>query len=162
MRLINSLKISGIAVVIAMAGYVTSATAQEPAATAAPADDNYPLVSGDFWEVTGVDIKPGGGLYYANHLADRWRASQEFAKSKGWIKNYMVFGNYHNRPGEPDLYLVTVMEKIPTGPESEAQYEEFRAWAKATTEQLASENADRAEFREITGTTLLQELNFRE
>ena len=74
----------------------------------------------------------------------------------------MVFGNYYNRAGEPDLYLVTIMEKIPSGPESEAQYDAFREWAEATTEQLASENADRAEFREITGTSLLQELNFRE
>ena len=162
MRFINSLKITGVAVTVALAGCVTSATAQEPPAEAAPADDGYPLVSGDFWEITGVDIKPGGGLYYANHLADRWRASQEFAKSQGWIKDYMVFGNYYNRTGEPDLYLVTIMEKIPSGPESEAQYEAFREWAEASTAQLASENADRAEFREITGTSLLQELNFRD
>jgi hypothetical protein len=54
------------------------------------------------------------------------------------------------------------MEKIPSGPESEAQYAAFREWAEASTEQLASENADRAEFREITGTTLLQEMNFRD
>ena len=162
MRLIQSLRISGVALTVVLAGCITSATAQEPAAEAAPADDGYPLVSGDFWEITGVDIKPGGGLYYANHLTDRWRASQEFAKSQGWIKDYMVFGNYYNRAGEPDLYLVTIMEKIPSGPESEAQYDAFREWAEATTEQLASENADRAEFREITGTSLLQELNFRE
>ena len=65
MRLIHSLKITGVAVTVALAGCVTSATAQEPPAEAAPADDGYPLVSGDFWEITGVDIKPGGGLYYA-------------------------------------------------------------------------------------------------
>jgi len=164
MRLMNSLKISGVALTIALAGCVMSATAQEPAAAPAQAasDDGYPMVSGDFWEVTGVDLKPGGGLVYAKHLATKWRASQEFAKSQGWIKDYKVMSNFYNRAGEPDLYLITVMADIPNGPESEAQYVAYRTWAAATAEQLSAENADRAEFREIMGTSLLQEMNFRD
>lgn len=165
MRIMSSLKIAGLAASIALAGCATSAMAQEPAAVAPAAaaqDDGYPLTSGDFWEVTGIDIKSGGGLYYANHLADKWRASQEFAKSKGWIKDYMVLSNYHNRSDEPDLYLITVMESLPNGPEGEAQGEAFRAWAEASTAQLESENLDRAEFREVMGTSLLQELNFKD
>jgi hypothetical protein len=165
MHIISSLKIVGLAASIVLAGCATSAMAQEPAATSAAAtatDDGYPLVSGDFWEVTGIDIKPGGGLYYANHLANKWRASQEFAKSKGWIKDYQVLSNYHNRAGEPDLYLITVMESIPNGAEGEAQAEAYRAWADASTSQLVSENLDRAEFREVMGTSLMQELNFRD
>ncbi|MBU2607454.1 MAG: hypothetical protein KKC43_16390 [Alphaproteobacteria bacterium] len=139
--------------------------AQEPAATPAAAtatDDGYPMVSGDFWEVTGIDIKPGGGLYYANHLADKWRASQEFAKSKGWIKGYKVLSNYHNRSGEPDLYLITIMEGVPNGAEAEVRDEAYRTWAEASTSQLVSENLDRAEFREVMGTSLMQELKFKD
>lgn len=162
MHMMSSLKIAAIAASIALAGCATSAMAQEPATPAAAQDDGYPLTSGDFWEVTGIEIKPGGGLYYANHLADKWRASQEFAKSKGWIKDYKVLSNYHNRSGEPDLYLITVMESLPNGPEGEAQGEEFRAWAEASTAQLVSENLDRAEFREVMGTSLMQELNFKD
>lgn len=161
----NSLKIAGLAVTIALAGCATSAAAQEPAATpaATTADaDTYPMVSGDFWEVTGIDIKPGGGLAYANHLASKWRASQEFAKSKGWIKDYMVLSNYHNRSGEPDLYLITVMSDIANGPESEARYVAYNEWAEASDAQLEAENADRAEFREVMGTSLMQQLNFKD
>ena len=55
----------------------------------------WPLVGGDYWEVTGIDIKDGGGLKYANWLADEWRKSLEFSKSKGWIKDYVVFSNVH-------------------------------------------------------------------
>ena len=161
----NPLKIAGIAVSVVLAGCATSATAQEPAtatATTSAEADSYPFVSGDFWEVTGIDIKPGGGLAYANHLAGKWRASQEFAKSKGWIKDYMVLSNYHNRAGEPDLYLITVMADIPNGPESEAQYEAYSAWADASDAQMEAESADRAEFREVMGTSLMQQLDFKD
>tara|TARA_R110002051_G_scaffold210320_1_gene275916 strand:+ start:332 stop:826 length:495 start_codon:yes stop_codon:yes gene_type:complete len=164
MKFTNSLKITSLAVTIVLTACATSATAQEPAAasTATAEAEGYPLVGGDFWEVTGIDIKPGGGLAYANHLADKWRASQEFAKSQGWVKDYMVMSNYYNRAGEPDLYLVTVMESIPSGPEAEVEAEAYRAWAEASTAQLVSESADRAEFREVMGTSLMQELKFKD
>lgn len=45
--------------------------------------DEWPLAGGDFWEVSGISIKDGGSLAYANFLADEWREYQEFAKSKG-------------------------------------------------------------------------------
>jgi hypothetical protein len=32
---------------------------------AASAQEKWPLVFGDYWEVTGIDIKDGGGLSYA-------------------------------------------------------------------------------------------------
>ena len=32
-----------------------------------------------------IKIADGGEMDYANYLADKWRKSQEFAKSKGWI-----------------------------------------------------------------------------
>ena len=66
----------------------------------------WPMVPGDFYEITGVKLKDGGGLTYAKFLAAEWKADQEFAKSKGWIKSYMVFSNNYPRKGEPDLYLI--------------------------------------------------------
>ena len=77
----------------------------------------WPLIAGDFWEVTGIHLKDGGALAYANFLATEWKANQEFAKSKGWIKSYMVFSNNHARKGEPDFFLVVISERLPTGPE---------------------------------------------
>ena len=76
--------------------------------------DEWPLVPGNFWDVTGVKVKDGGGLAYAKFLAAEWRENQEFAKSKGWIKGYMIFANSYARPGEPDMYLVTITEDIPS------------------------------------------------
>jgi hypothetical protein len=129
-------------------------------ATRAMADES-PLVPGNFWEVTGVKLKDGGGLAYANFLAAEWRENQEFAKSKGWIKSYMIFANDYARPGEPDMYLVTVTEDIPSAATSEKRQDEYMAWKKKTLVQMEKESGNRAEFREVISSSLLQELTFR-
>jgi hypothetical protein len=129
--------------------------------TARAMADEWPLVPGSYWDVTGVKIKDGGGLAYANFLAGEWRENQEFAKSKGWIKSYMIFANSYARPGEPDMYLVTVTEDIPSGATSEKRSDEYMAWRKKTLVQMQKESGNRAEFREVISSSLLQELTFR-
>ena len=78
----------------------------------ASAQDQWPLVFGDYWEVTGIDLKDGGALNYAQWLASEWKDNLEFSKSQGWIKGYKLFSNVHPRAGEPDIYLVTISESI--------------------------------------------------
>ena len=46
----------------------------------------WPLVGGDYWTVTGIEIKDGGDLKYANWLANEWKKNADFAVSKGWLK----------------------------------------------------------------------------
>ena len=123
--------------------------------------DEWPMTQGDFWEVTGVHLKDGGALSYANFLATEWKVDQEFAKSKGWIKAYMVLGNAYNRKGEPDLYLVTISERLPSGSEGEKRNEEYMAWKKKSQAQMQKESGNRFEVREIGSNSLLQELKFR-
>ena len=122
----------------------------------------WPLVGGDYWEVTGIDIKDGGDFKYANWVADEWRKNAEFSKSKGWIKDYILLGNVHKRSGEPDLYLIRIRETIPPGPEGEKRQKEYMAWRKSSLEELDAESGNRAEYREVMGTSLLQQFTFRE
>ncbi|XHS76788.1 hypothetical protein ACFJGW_13730 [Burkholderiaceae bacterium UC74_6] len=122
---------------------------------------DYPMTGGDFWEVTGVQLKDGGSLGYAKFLAAEWKADQEFAKSKGWIKSYMVFANAYPRKGEAHLYLVIVTDRLATGPEGDKRDDEYTAWKKKTSAQMAKESGDRLQIREIMGTELLQELKFK-
>lgn len=122
---------------------------------------DYPMTMGDFWEVTGVHLKGGGGLAYAKFLATQWKADQEFAKSKGWIKGYMVLANAYPRKGESDLYLVIISERLASGPESDKRNDEYLAWKKKTDAQLSKESGDRAEIREIESNELLQEMKFK-
>ena len=122
----------------------------------------WPLAPGDYWEVTGIDIKDGGGLKYAEWLASEWRENLEFSKSQGWIKDFMILSNVHARSDEPDLYLVTVTESIVSAADGQERMQEYMAWRKKTLEQMASESGNRAEYREVMSESLLQVLSFRD
>ncbi len=128
----------------------TSAFAQE-----------WPFVGGDYWEITGISISDGGGLKYANWLADEWRKDLEFAKSKGWVKGYKVMSNVHARSGEPDIYLISIFDSVVSGPEGEKRQKEYMEWQKKSMEQMAAESGNRAEYRTVLSTLLLQDLSFR-
>lgn len=130
-------------------------------ATSAFADD-WPLVGGDYWEVTGIHISDGGGWKYSNWLATEWRKNLEFTKSKGWIKDYMILANVHARKGEADLYLVRVFEYLPSGKEGEERQDEYQEWVKKSNEQMVDESGNRAEYREVGSDSLLQVLTFRD
>ena len=129
--------------------------------TRALAASDFPLTPGDYWEMTGVHLKDGGALAYSNFLATEWKADQEFAKSKGWIKSYMVLSNAYPRKGEPDLYLIIISDRLATGPEADKRNDEYLAWKKKTDAQLSKESGDRLEIREIESSELLQELKFK-
>ena len=129
--------------------------------TTASADEEWPMYGTDFWDVTAVEIKDGGFWQYANWLSDEWRKNSEFAKSKGWIKDYVILSNVHARKGEPDLYIIRIVESVPSGAEGEKRAKEYAAWSKKTEEKMNEESGDRAEYREVQGSSLLQVLKFR-
>ena len=129
--------------------------------SAAASADEWPLAPGVYWEVTGIQIKDGGGLKYATWLATEWRKNLEFSKSKGWIKDYKILSNEYPRAGEADLYLVRVIDSVIPAAEAEKRQAEYMAWQKKTIAEMDAESGNRAEYREVMGTSLLQELNFR-
>jgi hypothetical protein len=73
----------------------------------------------------------------------------------------MVFTNTYPRTGEPDLYLVTVSEDVASAATSEKRQDEYMAWRKKTLVQMQKESGNRAEFREVISSSLLQEMTFR-
>lgn len=126
------------------------------------AQEEWPLVGGDYWEVTGIDIKDGGSWKYANWLATEWKKELEFAKSKGWIKDYMILANVYNRSNEPDLYLVRVVEDVPSAAEGEKRQKEYLEWQTKSIEKMVGESGNRAEYRTVMNNSLLQLLTIRE
>lgn len=142
---------------LAVLAFASIATAMPVRALA----EEWPMAQGDFWEITGIHLKDGGALTYANFLAAEWKADQEFAKTKAWIKGYMVLSNAHSRKGEPDLYLVVITERLASGPEAEKREAEYVAWKKKTQAQMMKESGNRLEIREVGSSVLLQELKFR-
>ena len=129
--------------------------------TGATSADDWPMSGGDYWEVTGIDVKDGGAWAYANWLATEWRKNSEFAKSKGWIKDYMILSNVHGRAGEADLYIIRVVANVPTGAEGEKRADEYQAWSKKSSEKMVAESGNRVEYREVLSTSLLQVMSFK-
>ena len=145
-----------------MTGLLTALLFSASVALPTPAlASDYPMTPGDFWEVTGVHVKDGGAFAYAKFLASEWKADQEYAKSKGWIKGYLVLGNVYPRKGESDLYLIVISERLANGPESEKRIDEYTAWKKKSSAQLEKESGNRLEIREIQDSELLQEMKFK-
>ena len=117
-----------------------------------------PLVGGDYWDVTAVKIDDGHFADYADFLVSNSRKQNEFAKSKGWIKAYYVLSNNNPRKDEPDLYLVTISDRMPTPAEQIARNKEMNAFLQSDDRKQLAGSGHRATYRHITGDMLLQEL----
>lgn len=128
----------------------------------AHAQDAPPFIGGDYWEVTGIKIADGAGLKYARWLATEWRKNTEFAKSQGWIKDFMIISNVHPRSDEPDVYLIRVFENMATVEEGEERRKKYMDWAKKSMDKMQEESGNRAEYRTVMSTSLLQQLKFRD
>lgn len=125
------------------------------------AAQNYPFTSGDYEEVAMIEVSDGAGYDYANFLATTWKKNQEFAKSQGWITGYQVLSNVYNRPGEPDLYLVTTFSSLPDAAEDEKRNQAYRDFMKQNDAQMDAASGDRAKYRKVLGSFLLRQLKFK-
>jgi len=121
------------------------------------AQDVAPFKDGSYWSVTGIHVKDGSGLTYANHLAKSWVTQQEWSKSKGYSRGYHVLANENPREGEPHVYLVTIFDKRPDGAEAERRGVEYRASMKTTMDQMEAESGKRADYRTVGSNMLLVE-----
>ena len=131
-------------------------------AVATPAlAQNFPMTNGDYIDVTSVTIDDGHNLDYATFLAGQWKDQEEFAKAQGWIISYSVLQNVNKRPGEPDLYLVTHMKSIPDAAEQARRDQVVKDHVKMTDAQMEAGSGDRAKYRHVIGSMLLQELKFK-
>jgi hypothetical protein len=136
-----------------------AATLALATAVAAPAlAQEVHYTPGNYWDVAMIDVEDGQDQAYIDYLAAEWKKSQEFARSKGWIKAYHVLANQYARDGEPDLYLITEYEKIYDTPEQLRQQKEFEAFVKKTERQLTIESGQRVVMRKLKGNMQLREL----
>jgi len=122
---------------------------------------DFPLEGGNYWTVAEVTIDDGHNGDYADHLAGAYRKSQDFARSKNWIKAYYILSNVDKRAGEPDLYLVTITDHLTNVAEDKAREKELNAYLATSARQSDNESGARAKFRHLGGTMLLQELNYK-
>lgn len=138
---------------------VASTLALACAAPAAAQDD--PFVGGDFVEVTGVSVDDGHYMDYASFLSGYYRAQEQYAVSQGWQTSWEILANVNKRKGEPDLYLIRRYKSLPDGAEGDKRSANIREHVKLTDAQMEAASGERAKFRHIQGTQLLQVLNYR-
>ena len=127
-----------------------------PFAAPAAAQD-YPLAPGEYVQMNGIFVKDGAELQYAEWLATEWRRFQEFAKAEGWITDYGIYANVNPREGEPSLYLVTQFASMPDAAEQQRRDRAFDEWSRTTVQQQIAASGNRAEYRTVVSSMLLQE-----
>ena len=120
-----------------------------------------PWAQGEYVQVTGVTVDDGRLSDYTDYLAGFWKDEQEFAIAQGWQTSWEVLQNVHKRPGEPDLYLIRRYKNLVDGAEFDRRAALVRDKVKMTEAQMQSASGDRAKFRQVQGTTLMQALKLR-
>lgn len=127
-----------------------------PASTPAFGQE-FPLEAGEYAQFNGIYVTDGGDYKYAEWLAGEWKNFQDYALSQGWITGYKIFYNVNPRDGEPSMYLMTSFASMPNAAEQERRNAAFDSWAKKSTEQQIAESGNRAEYRTVKSSILLQE-----
>ena len=139
-----------------------AAAAAAALAFAAPAGAQpVSYTPGSYWSVAMIDVEDGKEQDYIDFLADQYRKSQEFAKSKGYIEGYHILSNVDRRPGEPDLYLVVRFKQFYDPAEERRQQSEYEAFMKRTERQLSAESGARGKMRTLMGSMLWRELDLK-
>lgn len=122
---------------------------------------DFPLKDGDYWTVADIKIDDGHTGDYADYLAGQWRKQMDWQVSKGYIKGYKILENVNPREGEPNLYLVTIFDHMPTNAESDTRDKALNAYLATTDRAMDAASGDRAKFRHRLGSALLQEQVWR-
>ena len=120
-----------------------------------------PLKGGDYWTVADIKVDDGRGADYADYLAGNYRKEMEWQVSKGYVKSYKILQNVNPRDGEPSLYLVTIRDHMPTNAEDEARNAGLNAYMATTDRAQQAGSGERAKYRKLMGTALLQERVWR-
>lgn len=113
---------------------------------------------GGYLTVQGIYIEDGQNENYMDYIADRYRANQEFAKSKGWISSYRIFANVNRRKDEPDLYLLVEAPRMPSPQEEVERDRQMSEAMRQTARQAEEASGQRVKMRRIGSNLLLQEL----
>lgn len=122
---------------------------------------DFPFDNGEYWSVQEVTVDDGHFGDYANYLAGTLRKTYDWEVSAGWIKGYHILTNINKRSDEPDLYIVTIFDHVPTPAEDKARLKESNAALATNARKDEAESGARAKFRKLGSSTLLQELLFK-
>jgi hypothetical protein len=140
-----------------LASLVAMAALMIPA-VAAYADDERSYTEDVVVDVTAVRTKPGMFDTYMHWLATTYKQTMDEEKKAGIIVDYSIMAATPRKPGDPDLYLITVFKNMAAldGLDDKLEPIQKKVWA---TRAIASKaEADRESIREILGSELVRKL----
>jgi hypothetical protein len=98
---------------------------------------------------------------YATFISQTAMKENAFMVSKGWSLGVEYMANVHPRKGEPDLYIVRRYKNVPDTAEGERRAAALRDFMKMDDTQAGAASGERAKYRHVDGTMLLQVLKPR-
>lgn len=122
---------------------------------------DIPLKDGDYWTVSDIKVDDGHAADYADYLAGQWRKQMDWEVARGYIKGYKILTNVNPRADEPDMYLVTIFDHMPTNAESETRNAALNAYMATSDRAMQTGSGERARYRHRMGSSLLQEQVWR-
>jgi hypothetical protein len=126
--------------------------------TLSSAADERPYTEGNVIEVTSVRTKPGMFDAYMKYISTTLKQISEEQKKAGIILEYNVYAVTPQKPGDPDLYLVTVYKNMAALDNLEERTEAIQRKVWASRDLANKATADRESLREILGVELMREL----
>jgi len=139
---------------IRLAAFAAAATFSFGAASALA--QSSPFVAGDYVEVTGITVDEGHSLDYQNWLTTYAAKQAAYSRSQGWMISTEFLANVNRRKGEPDLYIVRRYKSLPDAAEGERRAKMMNDYMKTTDAQQDASAGDRAKYRHVEGSQLLQ------
>jgi hypothetical protein len=136
---------------LALLASVSTSKAAEP----------LPYTEGSVLEMTFIRILPGGNDAYLQFLQKEWKPVQEAAKKEGLILSYHVAAGMAANKDDWDMVLVVEYKNMGALDGLEEKYMAVSEKAAGSNKEQEKRSEDRNKIREVVGSKLVRELNFR-
>lgn len=120
-----------------------------------------PYAEGSVLDVTSIRTQDGHFDDYVEWLAGPWKQFMEEQKKAGVIVDYNVYSAYPRRPGDADLYLVTVYRDMAALDDLNAKTDAITEKVFGSPQQANAGTAARGEIRTVLGAEIIRELLLR-
>ena len=125
------------------------------------AAESLPYAEGSVLEMTFIRIMPGGNDAYMQFLQKEWKPVQEAAKKEGLILSYHVAAGMAANKDDWDMVLVVEYKNMAALDGLEEKYLVVAEKAAGSNKEQEKRSEDRNKIRQVVGSKLVRELNFR-
>jgi hypothetical protein len=118
--------------------------------------------NGNVIATTQVFIEPGMFNAYINDLRGLWRVFLDQQIKDGNVVSYRILSNSFGRDGEPDLILVTEHPNWAAFDLSNEYFEDLTKKLQGSLDKARNASIDRGKLRRLGGSSVYQEIKFKD